>query len=449
MARDFYNNSIAERVCQAACQLGRALGLHRSRGSHQKEIDTVSHKLEKERERLFWVLYTLDKQRVFMTGQPCDLYAFDSDYHSSIEHVPTSNDDVLSNSALNYMMVVWENIYINFYASKAASAPNQARARHMQRINNLLEQFGRKHVTQLNDSLPSTTADTKSLQTELKYGYHILQILLLRCEQDSAEKHARIAELARASLEVIIGVCKESATTFQLALLAKLIRNYPIVAFIELIALHLTHIFGETKCHTEVKTDIQLLQAVCDQIEVLQFESLTHHFFNQMYVGLSWGLSLLLAVVESLVPLNDSQQVLERGQYSRENRSCQSSATLTSTDLSPPAIPDILNACSFDHSQDHRHYFSQASFQNSGQAMDPNRAVELTDDGLFTLETGHTDLLARPLSFSNQYGLPSFSTSLALADLNAVPTTTDSDWCDFNSNFLLNLPADIAGLEEE
>ena len=449
MARDFYNNSTAERVCQAACQLGRALGLHRSRGGHQKQTDIAFQKLEKERERLFWVLYTLDKQRVFMTGQPCDLYTFDSDYQLSIERFPSSNDDTLSDFTFNSMMVTWENIYINFYASKTTSATNEVLSRQMQRMSNILDRSSRIHVTQSNSSLPSTTADTISLQTELKYGYQILHMRLLRCEQDSVEKHTRIAELARTSLEIIFSVPKELATTFQLALLASLLRNYPIVAFIELITFHLTHIFAQAKCHSEVTIDIKLLQAICDQVRVLQFESLTHNFFNQMHMGLSWGLSLLLAVVESLTLSNDSQHVLEHEKHSRDYRSCQSSASQTSTDLLPSAIPDMLNACSFDVSEDHEQHFTQTTFHSRDQATDPNRAVELTDVDIFTPDTDHTDLVARPLSFSSQDGLHSFPTSLPRADLNTIATTTDSDWCDFNFNFLLNLPTYVAGLKEE
>ncbi|KAJ5667346.1 hypothetical protein N7507_003210 [Penicillium longicatenatum] len=73
VAREFFINAVFEKVCSAACKTARSIGLHRCVGA-------VNDSALQARQRLFWILYAMDKTRVFLSGHSPDLYFFDSEF---------------------------------------------------------------------------------------------------------------------------------------------------------------------------------------------------------------------------------------------------------------------------------------------------------------------------------------------------------------------------------
>ena len=73
IARDSIHYNVFERVFDRVCQLAKQMGLH-ERGviGNDPTPDDV------ERQNVLWILYSVDKQRLFMRGPPCRIYLFES-----------------------------------------------------------------------------------------------------------------------------------------------------------------------------------------------------------------------------------------------------------------------------------------------------------------------------------------------------------------------------------
>uniref|UniRef100_A0A8H7K4E6 Zn(2)-C6 fungal-type domain-containing protein n=1 Tax=Bionectria ochroleuca TaxID=29856 RepID=A0A8H7K4E6_BIOOC len=338
VSREFFSNATAERVCQAACQVGRALGLHRSKARRRSGSATRPTEDEKERERLFWVLYTLDKQRVFMTGQPCDLYSFDSDHDLQ---GPSLED------ASNHMMTLWEEIHINLYSSKAADPRSQKGYQQIRHMNALMNEFSQRHANhKLNYS--NNSESLNPLQAEFTYGCHVSELLVLSSEPTSEQVQIHKIQVCRSALKLILQVSARKPTPAQLATLARMFRNYPIVAFIELIAFHLWHLFARKKYNEDAQSDVSLLRAVLDRLQLLQLRGLSYTFYSRMKVGLSWALDTLHATGGIFGASLEPQAITGSDQnevYSRPSRST------TDTNSSHPSPFGTANPCDLNQQE--------------------------------------------------------------------------------------------------
>ncbi|KAL7619423.1 hypothetical protein AAE478_009962 [Parahypoxylon ruwenzoriense] len=434
-ARDFYNNATAERVCQAACQVGRAIGLHRSIGHNKSDKGNESLKSLKERARLFRVLYAMDKQRVFMTGQPCDLHMFDSDHQIG----PGSDPDFEQagspiTDALHHMMTIWEEIYLNLYTTRAASAGEPIRSHQVRLVTSSMDTFAQKHAELMSSPPTNGIADINPLQIELAYGYRVSQILILKCEPSNEQSLHRMRELARSSLRLILETCKAPLTTSRLALLASMFRNYPLVAFIELIGSHLASLFRKGEYRSAAKADVSLLRAICDQLHILQHDKLTHIFYARLKLGLTWAIDTLESLGEVLVKSSPQPQGLAA--FSPQGRDCRRSTesprNVTSTPS--PVIPDISNACGL-----HQTLESQGTSNPppSHHNMDSARSglAELTNFCPFTPGPDRMDLASKPLLSACQFGTSSSSTSQSQSEHASGSMAGNSNWGDFSMDF--------------
>ncbi|KAK9424305.1 putative SpoD [Seiridium unicorne] len=428
VARDFYNNATAERVCHVACQVGRTLGLHRPIARHPGRISDEPNQTPesaKQRERLFWVLYAMDKQRVFMTGQPCDLYSWDSDYQIVPHHSREEADCTISD-AFNHMMLVWEDIYVNLYTIRAASAHGETRARQVRLVTSSIDSFAQEHVS---PSPPEGVSALEPLQLELLYGYYVSRILALRGQRADEQSDYEIWKLARSSLRLILEVCKAPLTTARLSVLASMFRNYPAVSFVELVAFRLTGLFRGEECDSALHADVNLLQSVCDQLQLLQHDNLTHIFYARLYLGLSWILNTLKAMGEVL-SRPSSQPPGAVAPSTPSGGSARSTEPSRNASNAPsPALPIISSACALRTIQANKVLPAQDFVQNGQQG--------LTNFGFFTSNMDHGNLAPEPLLSSCHFGasIPSLSRSEPEQGHN-VPANSNPKWDDFNMDFL-------------
>ncbi|KAI0011633.1 hypothetical protein F4779DRAFT_192694 [Xylariaceae sp. FL0662B] len=434
-AREFYNNPTAERVCHAACQVGRAMGLHRSKVRRQNDRSSGSQEFEKERERLFRVLYTMDKQRVFMTGQPCDLHMFDSDHQVSADR-DHEQADRPTKDAFDHLMTVWEEIYLNLFTSRAASAGAETRARQMRLVTSSMERFSQKHGGLIPPSSTNGIADIDPLQIELVYGYRVSQVLILRCERGNEQSQDKMRELARSSLRLILEVCKTPLTTAWLALLASMFRNYPMVAFVELVAFRLASLFRTGEYDSAAQADISLLRGICDQLQILQYDSLTHRFYARLKLGLVWALDTLEALGEALIrPSPQSRGLAGFSPQSRDSRRSIEASSHNPTNSPSPMVPDISNACALRPIRGNQGLSNLPSSCHGEKDFAQNGLPEPTSFGFFTPGTDRMDLASQALSPSCQLGTSSSSTSQVQSELASGPVTSNADWGDFNMDF--------------
>ncbi|RYP69145.1 hypothetical protein DL771_006239 [Monosporascus sp. 5C6A] len=302
IARHFYSNVIFEKVCQTVCQAGRTMGLHRSGGRQSSVAGSAA-----EKERIFRVLYALDKQRVFMTGHPCDLYSFDSDlqFAQPTEEEPSN---VRLHQAFSDMMRIWEEIYLRLYSSRAATAGAVHCARQVQLIGKLIDKWSQQHRGQLDAALVEPAPDLGLDQLELKYCYGVTQVLALRCDRGSERAQQQLLNYARSCLKLVAKVGAAPLNAERLASLARMLGNYPMVAFVDLLSHHLPTLLrdGSSDLPPEIRDDIELLKTVPTHIQALQHPDRSYSYFGRLYMGINWAVEILNVLQED--PLRPSAQ---------------------------------------------------------------------------------------------------------------------------------------------
>ncbi|KAI0412188.1 hypothetical protein F5X98DRAFT_355526 [Xylaria grammica] len=415
VAQEFYSNATAERVCQAACQLGRVMGIHRSKDRHESEGADMA----KVRGRLYRILYAMDKVRVFMTGQPCDLHLFDSDQHIGPNRDHADDGHPISD-AFDYLMTIWEEIYLNLYSSRAARATTETRLFQMRFVTASIDRFAQTHARLLSPPPPANdAADSDLLRLELLYGYQVSQILVLRCGQDSEQSMSKMRELARSSLGLILDVCKPPLTTARFALLARMFRRYPMVAFVELVAFHLANYPTDAEYEATAAADVALLRGIRDQLEMLQYDNLTHIFYARLSEGLAWALGTLEALAEaamrsSLTP--QTQGGLSQGSQDARRRTAEAS--------SRNATPDMFDASgSLSRGS---HDFSRLRLSLHDE-KDLRRPAEMAGFGFFAPDMERMELISAP---SSPVYPPAFSASQSQMELAG-----NVNWSNFNLDF--------------
>ncbi|KAI8628006.1 hypothetical protein F5Y19DRAFT_465355 [Xylariaceae sp. FL1651] len=431
-AQEFYNNGTAERVCHAACQVGRVMGIHRSKDRRQGTRPNITPGSEKGRGRLFRILYSMDKQRVFMTGQPCDLHMFDTDHH-----IGPSRDDKHDNrpisDAFDHLMTIWEEIYLNLYSSRAVSAGAETRARQMRVVTNSIERFGQIHARLMVPPSANDMTDADLLRMELVYGYQVSQIIVLQCDQDNEQSLNKLRDLARSSLGLILEVCKPSITTARFALLARMFRRYPMVNFVELVALRLASLSTTDEFDSVALADISLLRAICDQLASLQYDNLTKTFYARLNSGVTWALDTLEALAEVLIRPPPPQGQAGFSQQSKDNRR-PTEPSCNPTNPPSSIVLDISNDCAFPVSRGSQATSQPASSRHGEDDFGQSRPAQMTNFGFFTPDTDRGVLAPRSLSPVCQPGGSSFPTSQPQLDLASGPLS-GTDWSDFSLDF--------------
>jgi len=268
----------------------RLMGLQQS-----SVLDKALYKGESEREIIYWTLYIMDKQRTFMTGHPCNLYLFDSDLSLLI----TDNSSRIRKLNLTHvhLMAIWEEIYINLYSQRAMRlGPLQDQEKVNGKLFGLLRKWTSHYSEILGQSSDEDPSPASYLQIELKYCFHVAQVLILRHSSTTANAQLCITN-ARAAVGVIINVYRAGSTVGSMSLLARIFRNYPVVAFLELHG----RSFGTST--TQLASNLQLLSQSSEVLASLKDNPHSDKaYYARLYLGLTWyseNLTLLLDAAES------------------------------------------------------------------------------------------------------------------------------------------------------
>ncbi|TRX91236.1 hypothetical protein FHL15_007841 [Xylaria flabelliformis] len=440
-AQEFYSDATAERVCQAACQVGRLMGIHRLEDRRQSEGEDTSD----TQGRIFRILYAMDKQRVFMTGQPCDLHLFDSDQHIGPGRSEPDNDHPIS-EAFDHLMTIWEEIYLNLYSPRALRASTDTRLRQMRLVTGSLERFAQVHAKLLSPTLATNVEDEDLSRIELQYGYQVSQILVLRSDQDNEQSQSKMRDLARLSLRLILEVRKPPLTTARFALLARLFRRYPMVGFVELVAFRLRSSYDDFDVTTALLADVSLLREVCEQLEIMQYDNLSHIFYARLSKGLVWALDTLEALVEVLIKPSPRPQAVQTGFSQqptvKDNRRPESSRN-KSVAVPRSPTPDIFDAASRGPpsrgSQDFSRLRSSRpddkDFGGHVSSGSRSRHAEITNFGFFTPDPERVEMISAPLSPVYQPSNSAFPAAHAPLELGSGPLSGNGNW-NFNLDFL-------------
>jgi hypothetical protein len=189
------------------------MGLQQSH-SHPGSDDTSGS----ERVNLFWSLYRMDKQRCMMTGQPCDIYLFDTD----IQHEACGSKLSLLRylTAHSLIMSLWEDIYISLYSKRAF---RRGQGYRREQVFNLEKSFDTWMAQ--NEKILHSTDNTNSrqeviLSLELRYCYETGRIFIYR-SFDSETNQQRCLDSSKAALGVILEACMLEAKEDTISLLGR------------------------------------------------------------------------------------------------------------------------------------------------------------------------------------------------------------------------------------
>ncbi|OKL61776.1 hypothetical protein UA08_02433 [Talaromyces atroroseus] len=321
VAQEFYGDNIFEKVLRTACGVSRMLGLHLS-----ESYGKMSGESPRERERIFRVLYGLDKQRVFLTGDPCDLYHFDSDLElwKSSRREP---DEVEPPSrkliaAFDNMMMIWEEMYLKLYSARAIAAGETYSSSQVAGLVQLLGKW-HEHYHSVMEAVGSDRPfaeelvrsrtrhqevdDWASIQFELRYCYHLTHVLVLRYERSEHERaQVEMRNHARICLRLIVEMGNMGDGTLptpsrlakvRLASLRRVLGTYPIVAFLDLLSFRLDELItsrsspSRDSIHAEsqdVEADVGLIHAVIRILQGLQFPDRPTTYLHRLQLGLAW-----------------------------------------------------------------------------------------------------------------------------------------------------------------
>ena len=343
VAREYGESQAFERLCHMACLVAKSIGLHRlpsnSKGAMTQE-DT-------ERTELFWTLYVMDKERVFMTGQPCDFYIFDTDVQlleCDVECTPQHYT-----MAHNHLVSLWEYIYISLYSSGAMRKGSLHRFSKVTKLSNLFRNWEWKYRILFTAPLAVEDFAKYCLQVELKYCFNVGQILIHRCGRDETSNQQR-THSGYAALNIIKDIHGTSSSLGKVALLGRsvsfypcvnssdlgrIFRCYPSVAFLDLYERIL-----EAPESTS-KADVELLATVAEALDPLKDPNFPQAYYLRLHIAMSWCIKVARAVTNSMAQ-SSTAATPEPSTERRESMAPESSQPQKPPPLSNPSSPMFL-----------------------------------------------------------------------------------------------------------
>ena len=158
-----------------------------------------------ERQNVLWVLYAVDKQRIFIRGPPCRIYLFECHLE-----LPQPNgireETVIAN--LRWACII-EAVYRHLYAPRASRPTSRNHQQRVRRLGNRLQNWAHRFEEVLRSAECGSTAEMM-IGLQLRYAFHVTFLLIHHTAEDKDGK-VRCLNQARKALEIIQ---KMSSSTF-------------------------------------------------------------------------------------------------------------------------------------------------------------------------------------------------------------------------------------------
>ena len=192
VARDSIHYNVFERVFDRVCQLSKQMGLHERGvvGANPTPSDV-------ERQNVLWVLYSVDKQRIFMRGPPCRIYLFEC--HIQLPQAKNSGQTLVAANLRLTCLV--EGVYRHLYSPKASRNDTRIRQNNANRLNMRLENL----VRQFEDTLTSAEQGSNvemMLSLQLRYAFYVTELLIHSKATDDQSKVRRL-DISRKALNIV------------------------------------------------------------------------------------------------------------------------------------------------------------------------------------------------------------------------------------------------------
>ncbi|QGA19715.1 hypothetical protein EYB26_007407 [Talaromyces marneffei] len=290
VAREYHESCVFDMICHMACDLFKAMD------SEQSPMSKVDHPNFEEWRTLYWTLFVMDKQRTSVNGLPFDLYF----YHSDLPLAP--EDGAMSLGQQSWMMhiyitTIWEETYISLYSARAARKGYSYRESQITRLDKLAKKWHSRTLQLFPDNSTNDNNGENNnnnllvednWQVELNYAYHIAQVLIHSRSDTTQSKEIELKN-ARAALQIINMVVKQTPTEASLALLCRLLRSYPLIAGHSICM----RFFENPSIH--MLEDLDLMEGVRDAYKILVDPNMPICSTGKTYLGISWCLEIAKA----------------------------------------------------------------------------------------------------------------------------------------------------------
>ncbi len=150
-----------------------------------------------ERQNVLWVLYSVDKQRIFMRGPPCRIYLFECHIQ-----LPQANDSrqKLVTASLRLTCLI-EEVYRHLYSPKANRIDTKTRQNNVKRLNMRLENLAH-HFEDISTSAEQGSSVEMMLSLQLRYAFYVTELLIYSKAMDEQSK-ARRLDTSRKALQIV------------------------------------------------------------------------------------------------------------------------------------------------------------------------------------------------------------------------------------------------------
>lgn len=179
-----------------------------------------SSKQSNERHKLFWTLYIMDKQKAFTSGHPCELYLFDSSIE--LPQIEAGSTERLLKMGQIHLMVIWEEIYLALYSSKAMRRSLLNQRQQRLRLSNLLKKWSQQHSQILLKVLFDLEPVSLCMHLELRYCFYVAQVLVHRHSNKEADVR-QCESSARVALSIIVDAYQDNTSISSAILLRRLV----------------------------------------------------------------------------------------------------------------------------------------------------------------------------------------------------------------------------------
>lgn len=278
------------------------MGLHQA-PRRKNYIESEEWKLV-ERKQLFWTLYSLDKQRASVSGQPCDLYLFDSDL-SLLDDASAQPAGERRPPCL-HILALMEDIYLHLYSPRSLRVSIATRERQASCLGTQLKEWANHNQQFLTEPENSEASSMILLRIELLYSYQLARLLL----QSSSIAGIDLQEqrnAARVALRLIVGLAQRLNNTSCFMLLGRLACTrtyfilcgtdgykslYRVLRYHSMIAFHVVH--SNTLHHDtpDASADTELLYNVVQAVRPFLYPETGDTYYRNLYEGMKWWMEM-------------------------------------------------------------------------------------------------------------------------------------------------------------
>ncbi|KAF4202161.1 hypothetical protein CNMCM8927_000590 [Aspergillus lentulus] len=244
--------------------------------------------MDEERRDLYWTLFVMDKQRTCITGHPFDLHFYDYD----VELVPEGASLTTAQQSRImhiYMATLWEEIYISLYSARALRKGKAYQQSQVDRLDRMAHKWCSRNPQLFSECPMDTLSVEEKWRLELRYAFHLGQVLIHSCSASPSSKQVGLRN-SQAAMRIIRELLKSAPTEASLALLCRLLRNYP------LLAVHSICIRFLEDPSVDMAENLELIASVQEALGVLVDHNVPSCCLTRMEAGVAWYLDVVQIV---------------------------------------------------------------------------------------------------------------------------------------------------------